>query len=89
MAKSDYKTEINTLSPVAVRTNQKEVCAINHDPAWGTVTCKDCDAEFLIAPNRKTGARTTEAQCVKELEEILAEEHARKRPHQNLYELEG
>lgn len=88
MANKDYKGEIRSLSPVAVRTHQREVSAPDHD-TWGTVTCDGCKAEFFIGPNRIYGSRTTQAECVKQLEGILAQEHAMNHDHQNIYELNG
>ena len=93
MAKAGYETTIERLSPLAVRKGQTRVCGGREYappvPWTAVVACKSCEAEYLVGPNRIYGSRTTEAQCVQQLEEILAEEHSRNHPHQDAYELEG
>lgn len=83
------KIEIDTMNPVAVRKGQSKVYGPQHD-TWPTkVTCDGCDAEYVIGPHRIYASRTTEEECVKQLKEILAGEHAANHPHQDAYKLEG
>jgi len=86
--KSPYKTNLISLGPVAVRLNQSEVNAPEHD-TWGVVTCDICKEAFALGPNRIYGSRTTPEDAVKELEDLLKEDHRRGRAHANSYELKG
>jgi len=83
-----YKASIRPLGPVAIKLNQREVHAPEHD-TWGVVSCDLCKDKFAIGPNRIFGSRTTVQECVKELEELLKADHEHDRPHQNSYELRG
>jgi transcription elongation factor Elf1 len=84
--KKKYKTEIQTLNVVAVKKDQTDVKAPDHDN-WGTVTCDSCRAEFLIGPPTLFAVAGTANVYVKKLEEILAGEHTRHQQHQNSYDL--
>jgi hypothetical protein len=79
-----YKKVLITLNPVAVKTGQTEVHAPGHRN-WGIYTC-DCGAEFHIGPSLIYGSRQSDKECVKLLEDRLAEDHKNNRPHQNSYE---
>ena len=83
-----YKTSIRPLGPVAIKLNQREVHAPDH-ATWGVVSCDQCKDKFGIGPHRIYGSRTTEQECVKELEELLNLDHEHRRPHPNSYELTG
>jgi hypothetical protein len=83
-----YKSSIRPLSPVAIKLNQWEVHAPDH-ATWGVVSCDSCKDRFALGPNRIYGSRTTEEECVKQLEDILKTDHQHGRPHANSYELEG
>ncbi len=81
-----YKTKVEPLSPVAIKLGQTEVYAPGHD-TWGVVACDVCGERFAIGPNRMYGSRRTDVDCAKDLEEILAEDHNRSRPHPNSFVL--
>jgi cysteinyl-tRNA synthetase len=86
--KSGYMTEVSPLCPVAIKLNQSEVHAPDHD-TWGTVSCENCEDKFAIGPNRTFGSRSTPEVCVKQLEELLNADHRIGKPHKNSYELKG
>ena len=81
-----YKSELHSLSPVAVKRGQTEVHAPDHD-TWGLVKCDLCEDAFLLGPNRIHGARITEQTALKQLESLLAQDHNRGHAHRNAYEL--
>lgn len=83
-----YRTSIRSLSPVAIKLNQWEVHAPDHD-TWGVVSCDRCKDKFAVGPSRIYGSRTTEQECVAELESLLKGDHEHNRPHANSYELTG
>jgi hypothetical protein len=83
-----YKTSIHPIGPVAIKLGQREVHAPEHD-TWGIVSCDGCKERFAIGPNRVYVSRTTELECVAELEELLRQDHLHSRPHQDSYELRG
>jgi cysteinyl-tRNA synthetase len=86
--RKSYETSIRPFCPVAIKLNQWEVHAPDHD-TWGVVSCDNCKDKFALGPNRIYGSRTTEQQCVRELEDLLKEDHQLGRPHANSYELKG
>ena len=83
-----YKSELNTMSPVAIKLAQKDTHAPEHD-TWGVVTCDACGDRFAVGPHRMYGSQTTEQQFVEQLETILASEHRAGRKHLPSYELNG
>jgi cysteinyl-tRNA synthetase len=83
-----YKTRLVSLHPVAIKLNQWEVHAPDHN-TWGVFSCSSCKDRFALGPNRIFGSRTTEAESVKELENLLKADHELGRPHANSYELKG
>ncbi len=83
-----YKSALHTMSPVAIKQNQKDMHAPEHD-TWGVVTCDACNDQFAVGPHRIYGSRTTEHECVKQLETLLASDHKAKREHLCGYELNG
>ena len=83
-----YKTSIRPLCPVAIKLNQWEVHAPDHD-TWGVVSCDNCKDKFALGPNRIHGTHTTPEDGVKELEDLLKVDHQHGRPHANSYELKG
>jgi cysteinyl-tRNA synthetase len=85
--RTPYKTSLHSLDPVAIKLNQLEVHAPDHD-TWGIVSCDDCKDKFGVGPNRiyRSGS---EQKAVRELEELLKQDHLNNRPHQNSYELKG
>jgi cysteinyl-tRNA synthetase len=87
-SRKTYKTRISPLCPVAVKLNQWEVHAPDHD-TWGIVSCDSCKDRFALGPNRIYGSQTSEKECVEQLEDILKIDHQHGRPHANSYELEG
>lgn len=87
MSKS-YESELNTTAPVAIKQDQKEIHAPEHD-TWGVVTCSACGDRFAVGPHRIYGSRTTEQQCVEQLEKVLASEHKVGRKHLSGYQLNG
>ncbi len=86
MSYKEYKEKMSPLCPVAIKLYQSEVHAPEHTD-WGVVTCDGCKAEFAIGPHRIYGARKSVEACVKQFEELLADDHAQKRAHANSYEL--
>ena len=86
--RKSYKTSITPLGPVAIKLNQWEVHAPDHD-TWGIVSCDDCKDKFALGPNRIFGSRSTEEDCVKQLQDLLKTDHQHGRPHANSYELKG
>jgi cysteinyl-tRNA synthetase len=86
--KSGYMTRVSPLCPVAIKFDQSEVHAPDHD-TWGTVSCENCEAKFAIGPNRTFGSRSTPEVCAKQLEELLSADHRLGQPHKNSYELKG
>jgi hypothetical protein len=84
--KEKYKTTLDSLGPVAVKDNQTEVYAPNHDN-WRTVACVTCGEQFHIGWNRIYGSRITEQEAVKQLESLLAQDHRNQQPHSNSFEL--
>jgi cysteinyl-tRNA synthetase len=83
-----YKRALSTLRPVAIKLNQLEVHAPDHD-TWGIVSCDGCKDRFALGPNRIFGSRTSDKDCVKELEDLLKTDHRHGRPHADSYELNG
>jgi hypothetical protein len=83
-----YKLNINSLGPVAVKLDQVEVHAPNHDP-WGVFTCDDCEMRFVVGPNRIYGTTAEARDCVRQLETLLKNDHRTNRSHANSYELSG
>ena len=83
----DYMMAYLGLSPVAIRLNQTEIHAPEHQN-WGTVKCSDCGAEFAVGHNwlYPEGPKDPYLQA---LRGILAADHQENRPHQNIYELRG
>lgn len=79
--------QIDPLCPVAIKMGQSEVHAPAHE-TWGTVTCDECDEQFLIGPNRIFGSRITAEEAAKRLEEVFVVEHKAKEKHQNSYVLQ-
>lgn len=88
LAKLRYETKITPLGVVAVREGQSEVHAPEHDN-WGSVTCDVCGVRFFLGAHRIYGFRGEKADFVRQLEEILSQEHKMNHPHQNAYELGG
>jgi len=86
--RKSYKSSIRALSPVAIKLNQWEVHAPDHD-TWGIVSCEGCKDRFALGPNRIYGSKSTEQQYVMELENKLKEDHEQGRQHSNSYELTG
>ena len=84
--RKSYNTSIRPLCPVAIRLNQWEVHAPDHD-TWGVVSCDSCKDKFALGPNRIHGSHTTPEDAVKELEDLLKADHQHGRPHSNSYEL--
>lgn len=83
-----YKSELNTMSPVGIKQNQRDIHAPKHD-TWRVVICDACGDRFAVGPHRIYGARTTEQQCVEQLEKILASDHKAGGKHLSGYELNG
>ena len=83
-----YKMSICPIGPVAIKLNQRDVHAPDHD-TWGIVSCDSCRDRFALGPNRTYGTSATEQECVTELEKLLKQDHLNDRPHQNSYELAG
>src|SRR5579864_6130449 len=83
-----YKSDFQSLNPVAIKAGQSEVRAPDHAD-WGTVTCDQCKQKFRIGPNRIYGTygNKTAQDYAESLEQILAWEHEQGRPHQNAYDL--
>jgi len=86
MAHLKYKSAVNPLCPVAIKAGQMEVHAPEHS-TWGVVSCDKCDDKFCIGPNLKHGSRVTDATWAKMLAAVLAEDHAKNRPHANSIEI--
>jgi cysteinyl-tRNA synthetase len=86
--RKSYKTSIRPLSPVAIKLNQWEVHAPDHE-TWGVVTCDICKQKFALGPNRIYGSTTTKERSVKELEDLLKKDHQQGRLHPDSYELTG
>jgi hypothetical protein len=86
--KSGYKSDLQTLSPVAIKADQHEVRASEHGD-WGSVTCDQCQQKFFIGPNQIYGTRgnKTPIDYASEFEKELALDHEQNIPHQNAYDL--
>lgn len=82
-----YKRKLERVGPVAIKLDQTEVHAPDHD-TWCIVSCK-CGDEFAIGPNRIFGSQQLPPDCMKELNERLAGDHHQHRAHENSYELQG
>ena len=83
---SHYKSQLDPISPVAIKQGQTEVHAPNHE-VWGIVTCDECGERFAIGPNRIYAARISEETAVKEFQAILANDHRLNQKHKDGYEL--
>jgi cysteinyl-tRNA synthetase len=83
-----YKRSIRPLCPVAIKLNQWDVHAPDHETD-GVVSCDRCKDKFGIGPNRIYGSRTTPEEYAKELKDILKSDHEHGRLHANSYELKG
>ena len=84
---SKYKSQVNTLSPVAIRLGQSQVHAPDHN-TWGVVTCDTCKIEFAIGPNRIHGARIGERE--QQLIQILfAVKFVNRRPPHHSFDCDG
>ncbi|WP_446744328.1 hypothetical protein [Silvibacterium acidisoli] len=83
-----YKEEVNAISPVAIKLDQEGVHAPEHN-TWGIVVCDVCGERFALGPHRIYGSRTTEQQCVEELQAILDADHRAQRGHSSSYKLDG
>jgi hypothetical protein len=81
-----YMRQLRSLCPVAIKVNQNEIHAPDHDD-WGVVTCDSCGEQFHIGPNRIFRARTTAEHAAEQLKDLLAEDHRVGRSHQNGYDL--
>jgi len=81
-----YKSKLRPLCPVAIKVEQNEIHAPDHD-TFGIVSCDSCGDEFHIGPHRFHGSRTTPQETAKQLQTLLAEDHRTGRPHSNAYEL--
>lgn len=82
-----YKRKVTPFCPVAIKLGQTEVHAPEHS-TWGVVRC-ECGEAFVIGPHRIYGTTTTDQDAVKQLEDILTEEHTHDLPHHNFYPLRG
>lgn len=81
--KGDYKSEIISPEPVAIKLRQNEVHAPNHED-WGTVTCDACGEQFGLGYNRLYGPGGLSAEeCAANLNKILLVDHLFKRQHAN------
>jgi len=79
----DYKQKITTVHPIAIKWNQREVHAPDHED-WGTVACDTCGEKFALGYNRLYGpGGQTSVQCAETLGRILEADHASARPHAN------
>jgi len=86
--RKSYKASIRPLGPVAIKLNQWEVHAPDHE-TWGVVTCDTCKQKFAFGPNRIYGTPATKERLETELRQILKNDHELKRQHQNSYKLNG
>jgi hypothetical protein len=88
MSFTEYTEKISPLCPVAIKVSQSVVHAPEHSE-WGVVHCdfNGCGERFKIGPHRFYGTKSTTKSCVKQLELLLADDHAKGRIHANSYEL--
>lgn len=86
MSFTEYTEKIAPLCPVAIKLGQSVVSAPEHSE-WGVVVCDACGEKFKIGPHRFFRSKSTAHVCIKQLERILADDHAKKRLHGNSYEL--
>jgi len=82
-----YITKLQQIAPLAIKLDQSEVHAPDHD-RWCKVSCT-CGDQFAIGPNRIFGTKSLPEDCIKELNERLANDHYYHRVHENSYELHG
>lgn len=84
----EFKEKVAPMCPVAVKLSQSVVCAPEHSE-WGVVACdfEGCGERFKIGPHRSWGTKNSAQTCVKQLETMLADDHAKKIIHANSYEL--
>jgi hypothetical protein len=81
-----YKNQIQSQHVVAIKKNQHQVNAPDHE-TWGTVKCKSCSDEFLIGPPRLHNASGQTGDYVERLIKLLANEHSHEQQHPNSYDL--
>ena len=88
MSFTEFREKVAPLSPVAVKVSQSVVHAPEHSE-WGIVACDfdGCGEKFKIGPHKFYGTKSSAQTCVKQLESLLADDHAKKRIHANSYEL--
>ncbi len=80
-----YRSEVNSIHPVAIKLGQKNVNAPDH---YGSlvVPCDACKDEFALNPNRMHGWTKPMEECVVGLRASLAQDHQAQRQHQDSYE---
>lgn len=81
-----YERKLDSLSPVAIKLGQTQVCAPGHD-TLDVIGCKICGERFAIGPNRTYGSRRHARECLGQLQALLEEDHKEGRSHRNSYEL--
>ncbi len=88
MSFTEYTEKISPLCPVAIKVGQSVVHAPEHSE-WGVAVCdfNGCGERFKIGLHRFYGTKITTKSCVKQLEQLLADDHANGRIHANSYEL--
>jgi len=88
MSFTEYKEKVSPLCPVAIKIGQSALNAPDHTD-WGVVACDfaGCGEKFRVGAHRFYGTKSSAQTCVKQLELLLADDHAKKRIHANSYEL--
>ena len=88
MSFTEFREKVSPLCPIAVKVSQAVVHAPEHSE-WGIVACDfdGCGEKFKLGPHKFYGTKSSAQTCVKQLESLLADDHAKKRIHANSYEL--
>jgi hypothetical protein len=88
MSFTEYTEKASPLCPIAIKLNQAVVHAPQHSE-WGVVACEfdGCGEKFKIGPHRFFGTKSSTQTCVRQLQQLLADDHTKNRIHSNSYEL--
>src|SRR4029077_3423990 len=89
MAKKARPADVSTLGVITVRQGQSNFAGKERETWNETLKCSQCDAVYLLGPNRHYAYRGKKEGFYEELKEILVMEHKANHPHQDAYDLGG